>query len=251
MTPDAMKPCPFCGKQPRIMKGLVAFRDIEIVCDCGASGGNHDDHGHDNETVAIVAWNTRAAPAQDAETAENYTPAVDVDKNCTPQDHVADLGNMIADAAGACVTHTPLEDAAGVDEARNDDAEHMYRWRRIWAVQGYLKNNGLSDNPNDGIVIVGVEDDDAGEHPATARLAELTAENGRLREEIEQIRREHAAHVKRIIDMPTWKERQAVELNRDLVEALEKTRKRLDPSYRSDLLLLQETDALLSRARGV
>lgn len=67
---DELKPCPFCGGEPKIVK-----RDVEpqgdswygkkvetfVLCDCGAclfDGGFHEGF-YDAETRAVEAWNHR------------------------------------------------------------------------------------------------------------------------------------------------------------------------------------------------
>lgn len=67
MAFDPMKPgllpCPFCGGEASLHKGMQAFDDYEVHCDeCGVCGPNF---GSMDETFsprddAIAAWNRRA-----------------------------------------------------------------------------------------------------------------------------------------------------------------------------------------------
>lgn len=75
VVPVDLKPCPFCGKQPKRVKSSGDERNgyadrVEYVCECGCRKGaigRIDKPGYaDNSKVeqeALEAWNTRTQPA--------------------------------------------------------------------------------------------------------------------------------------------------------------------------------------------
>ena len=55
---DDLLPCPFCAATPKLWIGLSEFYDGEVLCICGAGGGNHP-----TGAEAVAFWNRRALPA--------------------------------------------------------------------------------------------------------------------------------------------------------------------------------------------
>lgn len=61
---EELKPCPFCGGKPTLHKGVVAFNDYEVQCECGINGpnfGSLDEVPYPREE-AVSHWNTRTPP---------------------------------------------------------------------------------------------------------------------------------------------------------------------------------------------
>jgi Lar family restriction alleviation protein len=57
-----LKPCPFCGQQPKIDSFRSWFRFYRITCECGLQKDyicDEPDKDKENEDIAIMLWNTR------------------------------------------------------------------------------------------------------------------------------------------------------------------------------------------------
>jgi len=62
MTKPALKPCPFCGNEPNLSKGLGNFYAYWIECAGPCLVLAVSTGGCDTEEEAINAWNTRSVP---------------------------------------------------------------------------------------------------------------------------------------------------------------------------------------------
>ncbi len=68
-----LKPCPFCGKQPKMLNEYMFSRAREatqIVCKCGSGiivygKSSKKFNDEERESTAIRAWNTRVGDRDD------------------------------------------------------------------------------------------------------------------------------------------------------------------------------------------